>query len=91
MQHFALIAAERVSEFEVLDYSWADQKDVPSGTAHGLAKNLGDVGKTLVVRDPSTIHGPIEGRGAEINGVRVHSLRLSGLYAELWSRFWYGG
>jgi len=78
MQHFALIAAERVPEFEVLDYSWAAQEDVPSGTARGLAKNLGDVEKSLVVREPSTIHGPIEERGAEINAVRVKSLRLSG-------------
>lgn len=78
MQHFALLAAQHIPEFEVLDYSWADKEDVPSGTARGLAEKLGAVRKPLVVRDPSTIHGPIEGRGADINGVRVHSLRMSG-------------
>ena len=78
MQHCALLAAKQIPEFEVLDYSWADKEDVPSGTARGLAEKLGDIQKPLVARDPSTIHGPIEGRGAEINGVRVHSMRLSG-------------
>lgn len=78
MQHCALLAAKHVPEFEVMDYSWADKEDVPSGTARGLAEKLGDVRQPLVGRDPSTIHGPIEGRGAEINGVRVHSIRISG-------------
>jgi len=78
MQHFALEAAKHVPEFEVLDYSWADKEDVPSGTARGLAENLGSVRQPLIARDPATLHGPVEGRGAEINGVRVHSLRMSG-------------
>ncbi len=78
MQHLALIAAEHVPEFEVLDYCWADKEDVPSGTARELAERLGDVRTPTLGREIETLHGPQETRGAEINGVRVHSMRLSG-------------
>ncbi len=78
MQHLALIAAEHIPEFEVLDYSWADKEDVPSGTARELAERLGEVRQPERKRDLDTLYGPVETRGATVNGVQVHSLRMSG-------------
>lgn len=78
MQHLALIAAEHIPQFEVLDYAWAEKEDVPSGTARELAEKLGDIRKPEQVRPLDALYGPKEARGAEINGVQVHSLRMSG-------------
>ena len=78
MQHLALIAAEHVSQFEVLDFAWAEKEDVPSGTARELAEKLGDVQQPKMVRPIDSLHGPAETRGAAINGVQVHSLRMPG-------------
>lgn len=78
MQHLALIAAQHVPEFEVLDHSWADKEDVPSGTARELAERLGDVRQPERHRDFDTLFGPVEARGATVNGVQVHSTRMSG-------------
>ena len=78
MQHLALIAAEHIPQFEVLESAWAEKEDVPSGTARELAEKLGDIQKPLQARPVETLHGPQEARGAEINGVQVHCLRLPG-------------
>ncbi len=78
MQHLSLIAAEHIPEFEVIDHSWADKEDVPSGTARELAERLGDVRQPERKRELDTLYGPAETRGASINGVQVHSLRMSG-------------
>ncbi|MBC8269533.1 MAG: 4-hydroxy-tetrahydrodipicolinate reductase [Rhodospirillaceae bacterium] len=78
MQHLALIAARHVPQFEVLDFAWAEKEDVPSGTARELAEKLGDVQKPKQARAIESLHGPTETRGADINGVQVHSVRLPG-------------
>jgi len=78
MQHLALIAAEHVGQFEIIDHAWAEKEDVPSGTARELAEKLGDVRRPAQARAIDSLHGPKETRGAEINGVRVHSVRLDG-------------
>lgn len=78
MQHLALIAAEHVPQFEVLDFAWAEKEDVPSGTARELAEKLGDIRQPVLARSIDSLHGPQETRGANINGVQVHSLRMPG-------------
>ena len=78
MQHLALIAAEHLPQFEVLDFAWAEKEDVPSGTARELAEKMGDVQQPKMVRPLDSLHGPAETRGAAINGVQVHSMRLPG-------------
>ena len=78
MQHLALIAAEHIPQFEVLESAWAEKEDVPSGTARELAEKLGDVQKPVQVRPVDSLHGPQEARGAEINGVQVHCIRMPG-------------
>jgi len=78
MQHLALIAAEHIPQFEVLEHAWAEKEDVPSGTARELAEKLGDVQKPHQVRPIDSLHGPHEARGANINGVQVHCVRMPG-------------
>lgn len=78
MQHLALIAAEHIPQFEVLEHAWAEKEDVPSGTARELAEKLGDVQKPKQARPINSLHGPSEARGANINGVQVHCVRMPG-------------
>lgn len=78
MQHLALIAAEHIPQFEVLESAWAEKEDVPSGTARELAEKLGDVQKPIQGYPISKLHGPHEARGADINGVQVHCIRIPG-------------
>jgi 4-hydroxy-tetrahydrodipicolinate reductase len=76
LQRFALIAAEHVPQWEVLDYASFTKPDVPSGTARELAERLGEVRKPKIGVEVDKLHGPKETRGAAIGGTRVHSVRL---------------
>ncbi len=78
MQHLALIAAEHIPQFEVLEHAWPEKEDVPSGTARELAEKLGDVQQPKQARPISSLLGPQEARGANINGVQVHCVRTPG-------------
>ncbi len=78
MQHLALIAANHVPQWEIIDYGSAGKEDVPSGTARELAEKLAGVRRPEIGRPVSSLHGPTEARGAAIDGVQVHSLRLPG-------------
>ncbi|WP_119458896.1 4-hydroxy-tetrahydrodipicolinate reductase [Rhodospirillaceae bacterium SYSU D60014] len=76
LQHFALIAAAHVPEWEILDYGKSTKPDVPSGTARELAERLGQVGQPPLGVPLDKLVGPKEARGADIGGSRVHSIRL---------------
>jgi 4-hydroxy-tetrahydrodipicolinate reductase len=73
---FALLAAEHVPQWEVLDYASFTKPDVPSGTARELAERLSEVRRPKIGVPVEKLHGPKETRGAEIAGTRVHSMRL---------------
>ncbi len=74
----ATLAAEQVPSWEIIDYASATKPDVPSGTARELAETLGRVRAPQVGVPVDQLQGPIEARGAEIGGTRVHSVRLPG-------------
>jgi 4-hydroxy-tetrahydrodipicolinate reductase len=78
LQKFAQIAARYLDHFEVIDYAHEDKVDAPSGTARELAFRLGAAQKPREGVPIDAIRGPREARGAEVNGVRVHSVRLPG-------------
>lgn len=78
LQKFAAVAARYIDHFEVVDYAHEDKVDAPSGTARELAHRLGAVRKPAVGVPLDEMRGPREARGAELNGVRVHSVRLPG-------------
>lgn len=78
LQRFALMAAEHIPQWEIIDYASFEKPDVPSGTTRELAERLGAVRAPKIGVPVEKLHGPKETRGAEIAGVRVHSLRLPG-------------
>lgn len=74
----ATLAAEQVPSWEIIDYASATKPDVPSGTARELAETLGRVRAPELGVAVDQLHGPIEARGADVGGTRVHSVRLPG-------------
>lgn len=75
---FAEQAAGRVDAWEIVDYASAAKPDVPSGTARELAERLGTVRLPSLGRPLDELVGPVEARGADIAGSRIHSVRLPG-------------
>jgi 4-hydroxy-tetrahydrodipicolinate reductase len=78
LRRAAALAAEHVRSWEIVDYADAAKPDVPSGTARDLAELLGGIGQPTAARPLAQLQGPIEARGADIAGTRVHSVRLPG-------------
>ena len=75
-QAAALLAARHLPQWEVIDYASATKADVPSGTARELAERLGEVRRPAIGVPIDDLHGPLETRGADVGGTRVHSVRL---------------
>lgn len=77
-QMAALQVAEHVPTWEVIDYASFAKPDVPSGTARELAEKLSAVHAPSIGVPVADIAGPQEARGADIDGTRLHSVRLPG-------------
>ncbi|MBA2394330.1 MAG: 4-hydroxy-tetrahydrodipicolinate reductase [Ktedonobacteraceae bacterium] len=75
-KHFALIAAQYLPSWEIIDYASASKVDAPSGTTRELAETLATVAKNKLAVPLEQTHGPKEARGATIDGTQVHSIRL---------------
>ena len=75
-KRFALMAAEHLPHWEIIDYASDAKMDVPSGTVQELAEELSTVRENKLGRPIDEIRGPKEARGAQIAGTPVHSLRL---------------
>ena len=78
LQKFAEMAAKYISHWEIIDYAHADKKDVPSGTARELANRLSQVREAELEIPLEQIVGPVETRGARLQGTQVHAIRLPG-------------
>lgn len=78
LQKFAESAARHLDYFEIIDYAHEDKVDAPSGTARELAFRLGQVKQPHAGVPLDEVRGPREARGADLSGVRVHSVRLPG-------------
>lgn len=74
----AVQVAAHVPTWEVVDYASFTKPDVPSGTARELAEKLSAVHRPTIGVPVHEIAGPREARGADIDGTRVHSVRLPG-------------
>jgi len=77
-QMAAVQLAQHLPQWEVIDYASSGKVDVPSGTARELAEKLSAVhapGLDVQIED---IVGPKSARGADVDGTRVHSVRLPG-------------
>lgn len=76
LRRAAAMAARHLGHWEIIDYASDTKPDVPSGTARELAETLGQVREPGGAVPLGELEGPVEARGAEIGGARVHSVRL---------------
>ena len=76
MKRAAALAAQYLQHWEILDYASAEKPDVPSGTSRELAESLAEVRTPQSAVPHAQLEGPVEARGAEVAGTRIHSVRL---------------
>jgi 4-hydroxy-tetrahydrodipicolinate reductase len=76
MKRAAALAAQYLQHWEILDYASAEKPDVPSGTSRELAETLAEVRTPQSAVPLPQLEGPVEARGAEVAGTRIHSVRL---------------
>jgi 4-hydroxy-tetrahydrodipicolinate reductase len=76
LRRAAAMAAQHLDHWEIIDYASASKPDVPSGTSRELADTLGQVRTPKSAVSLSDLHGPVEARGTEVAGTRIHSVRL---------------
>ena len=80
MMRFASVAAPFFESVEIVELHHPNKVDAPSGTAVRTAQLVAEARDGL--RSPDATTTALEGaRGATVNGVPVHSVRLRGLIA----------
>jgi 4-hydroxy-tetrahydrodipicolinate reductase len=78
---FAKQAARFFESVEVIELHHPHKADAPSGTAARTARLIAEARKGLPLSPDATSTGIDGARGADVDGVRVHSVRLAGLIA----------
>ncbi|XVQ13327.1 4-hydroxy-tetrahydrodipicolinate reductase [Spirillospora sp. CA-255316] len=83
MMHFAEKAAPFFESVEVVELHHPQKVDAPSGTAYRTAELIAAArAEAGVPRSPDATTSELDGaRGTDVDGVRVHAVRLSGLIA----------
>lgn len=79
--HFAKQAARHFESVEVIELHHPHKADAPSGTAVRTATLIAEARKGLPPNPDATSTGLEGARGADVDGVPVHSIRLAGLIA----------
>lgn len=83
LQRFACEAAKYLSQWEIIDYAYDRKRDSPSGTARELSFRMGQVRRPEYTHPVEKTVGSKEARGAGINGIQMHSVRLPGYYSSI--------
>ena len=83
MMHFAEQAAAFYESVEIIELHHPDKVDAPSGTANTTAGKIAAARRAAELPSPpdATLQEVAGARGAEVEGIRVHSVRLRGLVA----------
>jgi 4-hydroxy-tetrahydrodipicolinate reductase len=79
--HFARQAAPFYESVEVIELHHPHKVDAPSGTAARTAALIAEARKDLPPNPDATTESLPGARGADVDGVPVHSVRLAGLVA----------
>jgi len=79
--HFAKQAAPFYESVEVIELHHPHKADAPSGTAARTAALIAEARKELPPNPDATTTSLPGARGADVDGVPVHSVRLAGLVA----------
>ena len=81
MMRFAALAAPHFESVEIIEMHHAGKVDAPSGTARRTAEMVAQA-RSGMTPSPDATTTALEGaRGADVSGVHVHSVRVSGLVA----------
>ena len=80
MMHFAEFAAPYFESAEIIERHETRKPDAPSGTALATAMRVGS--RRNASEDPAGTEIVKGARGGSVSGVRVHSLRMSGLLSD---------
>ncbi|MFG2086647.1 4-hydroxy-tetrahydrodipicolinate reductase [Spirillospora sp. NPDC048824] len=83
MMHFAQKAAPFFESVEIVETHHPNKADAPSGTAYRTAELVSAArAEAGVTGSPDATTSEVDGaRGADVDGVRVHAVRLSGAIA----------
>jgi 4-hydroxy-tetrahydrodipicolinate reductase len=81
MMRLAEIAAPYFESAEIVELHHPDKVDAPSGTAMHTAELMAAARAGLAQQPDATTHQVDGARGADIGGIRVHSVRARGLVA----------
>ncbi|GAA3964618.1 4-hydroxy-tetrahydrodipicolinate reductase [Thermobifida alba] len=83
MMHFAAKAAPYFESAEVIELHHPNKADAPSGTAYRTAELIGAArAEAGLAAAPDATTSELPGaRGAQVEGVRVHALRITGMIA----------
>lgn len=79
--YFAQRAARFFESVEVIELHHPHKADAPSGTAARTAQLIAEARKGLPPNPDATSTGLEGARGADVDGIPVHSIRLAGLVA----------
>lgn len=79
--HFAQKAAPFFESAEVIELHHPQKADAPSGTATRTARLIAQARKGMPPNPDATSTGLEGARGADVDGIPVHSVRLAGLVA----------
>jgi len=79
MMRFAAIAAPYFESAEIIELHHPDKADAPSGTARRTAELMAATGRAA--SPDATAYAEAGARGASVEGIAVHSVRLRGLLA----------
>jgi 4-hydroxy-tetrahydrodipicolinate reductase len=80
MMRFAAVAAPYFDSVEIIELHHPNKIDAPSGTARRTAELIAEARGGMRSPDATTQSLP-GARGAEVNDVRIHAVRLAGLVA----------
>jgi 4-hydroxy-tetrahydrodipicolinate reductase len=81
MMRFAALAAPYFDSAEIIELHHPDKVDAPSGTAAHTARLMAQARVGRPPAPDATVHEVPGARGAVIDGIPVHSVRVQGLVA----------
>jgi 4-hydroxy-tetrahydrodipicolinate reductase len=81
MMQFAAQAARHFNSVEIVELHHPRKADAPSGTARRTAELVAEARKGMDPMPDATSSALAGARGADVDGVRVHAVRLDGLVA----------
>jgi 4-hydroxy-tetrahydrodipicolinate reductase len=81
MMQFAAQAARHFESVEIVELHHPGKADAPSGTARRTAALVAEARRGMPAMPDATSQALDGARGADVDGVRVHAVRLAGLVA----------